>query len=554
MGCIGGRCRQALASPVPPAKRSPVSRPAPKLGAYRALIDAWLEADREAPRKQRHTAQADLAAAGRRARRRGRGDDGPRLRARAQARSWAGRSARCSCRRSTRPGAGAEVDWGEARGRARRACATTVHLFVMRASFSGAAFCQASLVETQQAFLELHVEAFEWFGGVFEQIRYDNLTSAVKQVLQGPPARRDRPLRRAALALPVRVAVHARRASRARTRRAASRARSAASAATTSSRSRRSRTLAELNALLLAGCEADLRAADRRARGDGRRGVGDRAAAAARVARRARSTRPRPRRRASTRSRWSRSARTATGRPRPIPGDGSTRSMTRSTAGTSWSGRGSWCAPIAARPASTSRPSPTSSEYGVVRLLDELAADLKDGRLASASRAPGVHPEARARGAAAAVDSRGPRSGRAGRREDRASSRSSRPTCWRARSGFARSARRTTRSRSSSMRRGRGRRWVVESDIANCFEAIPHDGLMSAIEERIVDRHLLKLLRAMLRAGVMEDGAVTRERDRHSAGRGDLTVAVQRLPAPARPAVGRARAAGCWSATRTIWW
>ncbi|MGH3610631.1 MAG: reverse transcriptase domain-containing protein, partial [Pseudonocardiaceae bacterium] len=38
-----------------------------------------------------------------------------------------------------------------------------------------------------------------------------------------------------------------------------------------------------------------------------------------------------------------------------------------------------------------------------------------------------------------------------------------------------------------------GRRWVAESDIANCFEAIPHDRLMLAIEERIVDRHLLKL-------------------------------------------------------------
>ena len=51
---------------------------------------------------------------------------------------------------------------------------------------------------------------------------------------------------------------------------------------------------------------------------------------------------------------------------------------------------------------------------------------------------------------------------------------------------------------------------MAESDIANCFEAIPHSGLMSAIEERIVDRHVLKLLRAMLRAGVMEDGAVRR--------------------------------------------
>ena len=56
----------------------------------------------------------------------------------------------------------------------------------------------------------------------------------------------------------------------------------------------------------------------------------------------------------------------------------------------------------------------------------------------------------------------------------------------------------------------RGKRWVAESDIADCFEAIPHSGLMSAVEERICDRHVLKLLRAMLRAGVMQDGAVTR--------------------------------------------
>jgi group II intron reverse transcriptase/maturase len=56
----------------------------------------------------------------------------------------------------------------------------------------------------------------------------------------------------------------------------------------------------------------------------------------------------------------------------------------------------------------------------------------------------------------------------------------------------------------------RGRRWVVETDIANCFEAIPHERLMQAIEERIVDRNLLKLLRALLRAGVMEEGAVRR--------------------------------------------
>ena len=53
-----------------------------------------------------------------------------------------------------------------------------------------------------------------------------------------------------------------------------------------------------------------------------------------------------------------------------------------------------------------------------------------------------------------------------------------------------------------------GNRWVVESDVASCFEEIPHSGLMQAIEERICDRHILKLVRAMLRAGVMEDGQV----------------------------------------------
>jgi RNA-directed DNA polymerase len=53
-----------------------------------------------------------------------------------------------------------------------------------------------------------------------------------------------------------------------------------------------------------------------------------------------------------------------------------------------------------------------------------------------------------------------------------------------------------------------GRRWVVETDIASCFEEIPWDGLVEAIEERIIDRQLLKLVRTLLRAGVMEDGQI----------------------------------------------
>ena len=52
----------------------------------------------------------------------------------------------------------------------------------------------------------------------------------------------------------------------------------------------------------------------------------------------------------------------------------------------------------------------------------------------------------------------------------------------------------------------RGGQCVVSS-----FEAIPHSGLLAAVEERVSDRNLLKLLRAMLRAGVMADGAVHRD-------------------------------------------
>jgi len=174
--------RQALASPVAPVKRSPVSRPAPKLGAYRALIDCWLEADRDAPRKQRHTARRvwqrlvaehDAQVSERqvsryvRERRRELGEVGeafvPQLHA---------------------PGAEGEVDWGEAwvlLGGAR----TKVHIFHLRLCHSGAAFSAAFLNETQQAFLEAHAEAFAFLGGVPALVRYDNLGSAVKQVLKG---------------------------------------------------------------------------------------------------------------------------------------------------------------------------------------------------------------------------------------------------------------------------------------------------------------------------------------------------------------------------------
>ena len=38
---------------------------------------------------------------------------------------------------------------------------------------------------TQQAFFEAQEKAFEFFGGVFRRMRYDNLTLAVRKILRG---------------------------------------------------------------------------------------------------------------------------------------------------------------------------------------------------------------------------------------------------------------------------------------------------------------------------------------------------------------------------------
>jgi RNA-directed DNA polymerase len=57
----------------------------------------------------------------------------------------------------------------------------------------------------------------------------------------------------------------------------------------------------------------------------------------------------------------------------------------------------------------------------------------------------------------------------------------------------------------------RDRRRVAETGIASCFSAVPHGKLMEAVGERVCDQPVLKLLRAMPRAGVTEVGQVRRE-------------------------------------------
>jgi len=55
----------------------------------------------------------------------------------------------------------------------------------------------------------------------------------------------------------------------------------------------------------------------------------------------------------------------------------------------------------------------------------------------------------------------------------------------------------------------KGHRWVVDFDLEKFFDRVNHDRLMAAAAERVADKRMLKLIRAYLEAGVMEDGLVS---------------------------------------------
>jgi transposase len=174
--------RQALGSAVPPERKRPVGRPAPALGAFREWIDEILIADRDAPRKQRHTAKR---IGDRLAEEHGVVVAGSTMRDHVRKRRRElGLTAEAFCEQVHDPGVSAEVDWGEATVNLAGVL-TVVGLFLMRSCFSGACFVMAFESQSQQAFFEGHVHALNWFSGVFTTIKYDNLASAAKKTLKG---------------------------------------------------------------------------------------------------------------------------------------------------------------------------------------------------------------------------------------------------------------------------------------------------------------------------------------------------------------------------------
>ena len=91
------------------------------------------------------------------------------------------------------PGVDGQVDFFESVADDRKLGRVKVYILLVRACYSARTFAYVAPNQTREALLEGLMQAFEFFGGVFRTIWFDNLTPAVKKVLKG----RDRVLQRA---------------------------------------------------------------------------------------------------------------------------------------------------------------------------------------------------------------------------------------------------------------------------------------------------------------------------------------------------------------------
>jgi len=176
--------RAAIAgtTPGPPRYRLRRRKPQPVRETIHPIVDAWLTADREAPRKQRHTAKrvyTRLVAE--------HGYTGSERTVRLYVQDWKkahqGEVAGF-LPLAYAPGAEAQCDWGDAVvriGGVEQAAA----VFSIRLAYSLKPFVCAFPAARQECFFAAHEAAFALWGGVPHRITYDNLTSAVRKVLEG---------------------------------------------------------------------------------------------------------------------------------------------------------------------------------------------------------------------------------------------------------------------------------------------------------------------------------------------------------------------------------
>jgi len=156
----------------------------PVLGPYQAIIDGWLAEDRQQQKKQRHTSRRVF---NRLVSEHGfTGGESTIRRYIRQRKIELGLDVSCQVFIPCEPDSGreAEIDWGMATaiiaGDSMR-----LRYFCMRSKFSGKPFVRFYPCERQQAFFDAHTKAFEFYGGIFPVLIYDNLTSAVRKVMLG---------------------------------------------------------------------------------------------------------------------------------------------------------------------------------------------------------------------------------------------------------------------------------------------------------------------------------------------------------------------------------
>ena len=174
-----------LAHSVPPGYRRSAPPKRPKLDPFTEIIDGILEEDLNRPKKQRHTAK--------RIRERLRdehGFDGCETIVKDYVRKRSLKMREMFVPLS-HPAGHAQADFGEASafitGVQRKA-----HFFVMALPHSDKCFVKAYPAATTEAWLDGHVCAFAFFGGVPQSILYDNDKSLVARILPDGTRQRTR--------------------------------------------------------------------------------------------------------------------------------------------------------------------------------------------------------------------------------------------------------------------------------------------------------------------------------------------------------------------------